>query len=318
MKKVIFIIFLSFASRSFGMICSDDNGKVANTIEIDDVILVPESAAIGDVIWSSPLITTMVTCDSSVSENVFIYPFPTFNKNTLPSGLSLELVVNDEKILDKQTLNPESEWLLGPSKRKHRGKVVSRLMIKKTAKNIENKDLGDIPLYQVDGKGGLNGTKSLRVSLANLKSIVGVSCQSTISTISNNSLININDDLMIRGSKTAVIANLALSCTPVDSVKNKTVTISVLPSGTYNNAGGLFKTNREGLVFNLMVGDSLIKADTSDNKITMRLDSSGKGVLPVYQNLSLTNSSSAWLFDNSVTTASSNSVKLNTIVKSFD
>lgn len=321
MKRVLLMMILFFSSKSFCMVCVDSNNSVSDTVSINNPVLVSESANIGDVIWSSPEITTTVTCNINKGEsrdNVYVYSFPTFDSSTLPAGVSLRLIINGETISNpvsgqKQLLTPTADWTV-PSAG-YTGVVTSQLVLIKSASTIENKDLGTIPLYQLDGNGGLNGANSLRVSLTGLSNIVGVTCTSAVNTLSQSSSLSINDDLIDSGKAIAAIANIAVSCSPVASAKNKTLTLSVLPSSSYDNQDGSFKTNRDGLLYELIVGTTSINASSSDNSITLALDSSGNGTMPVYQKLTLTNNMASWLYDKSITTATSNSVKLTTKVK---
>lgn len=322
MKNIFFAIALCFSTKAFCMVCVDSNNSVSNTVNINSPVLVLKSANIGDVIWSSPINTTTVTCSinkGEPSDRVYVYPFPTFDARTLPSGLSTRLIINGVTIdqnVEKQLLTPTADWTVTQSK--HTGDVTSQLVLVKSANTIENKKLGTIPLYQLDGKGGLNGANSLRISLSGLSNIIGVTCTSAFNKVSESPSLLINDDLISSGKTTTAIANLAVSCTPIESVKNKTLTLSVLPSNSYANENGLFKTNRTGLLYRLTVGTTSINAATSDNNIHFILNSSGKGSLPVYQSLYLTDNTANWLYDKSVTTATSNSVKLTTKVKSIN
>lgn len=322
MKKIFFAIILCFSTKAFCMVCVDSNNNVSNIVNISDPVLVSESASIGDVIWSSAIVTTNVTCSigpGEIRDHVYVYPFPTFDKSLLPSGISMRLIINGVTIdqsVEKQLLTPTDDWTI--TQNRHTGDITSQLVLVKSANTIENKNLGTIPLYQLDGGGGLNGANSLRVSLSGLSNIVGTTCTSTFNKVSENSSLLINDDLINSGTTTAAIANLAVSCTPVESVRNKTLTLSVLPSNSYPNENGLFKTNRTGLLYQLIVDTTSINAATSDNNIPMILDSSGNGSLPVYQSLSLIDNTADWLYDGNVTTATSNSVQLTTEVKTIN
>lgn len=320
MKKIFFAIVLCFSTKSFSMVCINaDNKSTSDTVTIKNPVLVSESASVGDVIWSSDVITTRVTCSINKGESrdsVYVYPFPTFDSSTLPAGVSMRLIINGVTIdqsVEKQLLTPTSDWTVTPST--HTGDITSQLVLVKSASTIENKNIGTIPLYQLDGQGGLNGNNSLRVSLSGLSNIIGVTCTSAFNTVSDNSTLLITDDLINSGRKTSVIANLSMSCNPTESVKNKALTLSVLPSNSYTNENSLFKTNRSGLLYKLIANTTEIDATTKDNDIAIALDSTGKGSLPVYQSLILTDNAADWLYDKNVTTATSNSVKLNVKVK---
>ncbi|HHR5913991.1 TPA: hypothetical protein ACS7WR_003656 [Providencia alcalifaciens] len=322
MKKIFFAIILCFSTKAFCMVCVDSNNSVSNIVNISEPVLVSESASIGDVIWSSDTITTNVTCSigpGEIRDHVNVYPFPTFDKSQLPSGISMRLIINGvtiEQTVVKQLLTPTDDWTI--TQNRHTGDITSQLVLVKSANTIENKNLGTIPLYQLDGGGGLNGANSLRVSLSGLSNIVGTTCTSTFNKVSENSSLLINDDLINSGTTTAAIANLAVSCTPVESVRNKTLNLSVLPSNSYPNENGLFKTNRTGLLYQLIVDTTSINAVTSDNNIPMILDSSGNGSLPVYQSLSLIDNTADWLYDENITTATSNFIQLTTEVKTIN
>lgn len=296
------------------MVCqnSETNG-VSDNINIDGNIFVPPDAQNGTVVWDSGNIDSNVFCDAKPysPDSVYIYPYPNFDASTLPDGLRLQLSINGKVINSKSAL---ADWQKITTKT---GVITSKLQIIKTSSSVSNSsNLPDIPLYQVDGGGGLNqnadkSPRSLRVTLLGFSNVKIASCSSNISILNKKNSIGIDNSILEEKKISKDIAKIDISCVPVTSWANKKAYFSIIENGAVNY-NGFFGTNKNDLVYSLYVGDTQIKPNATVRDFLVNLDSEGKASLSVIQKMKLlnTSTSNSWLYDKTVVDAISDKANL--------
>ncbi|MGM1345382.1 hypothetical protein [Morganella morganii] len=325
MRCLYFAIFISsfFISKfSFALACYaviDGQNKTFETVSVDDIII-PESSANGEVIWQSEKYTRNVTCnEAGTDEYVYFYPFPKIDPASLPKGMIFGIVYNG-KSYDLTSSNSKIQTDIYVNKGKEaKGIINVQVYIKKNGVISGGYD-GDLPVYQLDGVGGLNSStaKNYRFNLSNLSNIVTGDCTYTLNGIQGVNQINVNDNLISSGQTISSVGSASVYCTPVDKLKNRIANIDLYT--TDSSGGGFFGTDKDGLGYQLIIGGSTITPSlTSGLPLTVpfKLDANARGSMSFDQKVFLTSPDKDWLYQNSEVTAKSKNPNLKMKVNTF-
>lgn len=320
----IFLFALLFSNFSFALECyAIINGK-SETSEIVPVadVVIPENAEDGAVIWESITYTRTVRCNKAeLDEYVYFYPFPGLKPEALPEGMSFGLVYNGEPHDVTSGSEKIKTDILVPANGENTGIINVKVYIKKTGK-ITGGFSGNLAIYQLDGQLGLNGSsdaKNFRFYLSNLSNIVTGDCSYTFNGLQNTRPITVNDDLISNGQTISSVGSASVSCTPANTLKNRTVHMDLYSKNSSN--ANLFGTDKNGLAYQLLIaGQNILPSTTSSNpgKVTFKLDANAAGNLNFDQKILLASENETWLYKNEAATAKSDNPNLVMKVNSFE
>ncbi|CAK9886564.1 MAG: hypothetical protein XXXJIFNMEKO3_03009 [Candidatus Erwinia impunctatus] len=326
--KVSFLLALAFSlmipKLSFALNCYayvNNSYVTSETVKVDDIVI-PESAQNGQVIWSSPQYERKVKCDNAyIKEYVYFYPFPRVDYSTLPAGMSFGIIYNGTDYPLSSTTEKIKTDIEVPKNGSKEGTINVQVYIKKTG-NISGGFKSDLPVYQLDGVGGLNtssGAKNFKFSLSNLSSIATGKCSYSFNSASETNEISINDDLISSGKIISAVGTASISCTPVDMLKNKTVKMNLYTNSSSTDS--LFKTGKDGLGYQLLISGGVISPSVTSSSplvVNYSLDENGKGSKTFGQKVFLTSIDEDWIYQNDTSTVESNKPNLGMSVSSFE
>ncbi|HGJ5882070.1 hypothetical protein [Arsenophonus sp.] len=288
MKKntLILLITACFASKAIALECGViiNNSNDLNYEEKESVgeILIPNDAKIGEIIWKSNPIRKNIRCNSSVSENVYFYPFPKRKKDptiTLPEGMTFGITYKNKDIdLNQGGDNNSKDTGITVNANTVDASIEFQLYIKKTGDiKTDGSDL-TLPIVQLDGVGGINATggRNYRYSLSSLNNISDVECSFKYQRKPFN--ININNDLTIKQQK-ILIGNYLATCSPENKMTGRTIVYSI-PEKSEE-----FSTDLEGLNYHLDVNNSI------------KINDKGKSTIDVHALFKLDYKDQDWLYD---------------------
>lgn len=326
--KVSFLIALAFSliipKLSFALECYaviDGANTIYETVKVDDIII-PESAGNGQVIWSSPEYTRQVMCNNAyIQEYVYFYPFPRVDYSSLPAGMSFGIIYNGKDYPLSSSTSKIKTDILVPKGGSNTGIINVQVYIKKVG-DISGGFKGDLPVYQLDGVGGLNGSsdpKNFRFSLSNLSNVATGKCSYSFNSVSGINEISINDDLISSGKTISVVGAASVSCTPIDLLKHRTVKMNLYTNSSSTDS--LFKTNKDGLGYQLLISGGVISpfvTPSSPLVVNYSLDENGKGSKTFGQKVFLTSINEDWIYQNDTSIVQSNNPNLEMSVSSFE
>lgn len=290
-------------------------------VKVDDIII-PESAGNGQVIWSSPEYTRQIMCNNAgVGESVYFYPFPRVDYSSLPAGMSFGIIYNGTDYpLSSSTKNIKTDIFV-PKGGSQTGTIKVQVYIKKVG-DIAGGFEGDLPIYQLDGVGGLNSStsaKNFRFSLSNLSNVATGKCSYALSGVSGTNEISINDDLISSGKVITSVGTASVSCTPINLLKNRIVKMNLYTNSPSSDS--LFKTDKDGLSYQLLMSGSVISPSITSSSplvVSYSLDGNGEGTKSFDQKVFLTSINEDWIYQNDTTIVQSNNPNLEMSVNSFE
>lgn len=326
--KIIFfsILVFSLLTSKFALALNcysivNNEKKTSEIVQVSEIII-PESAENGQTIWTSPEYSREIMCDSAgKNESAYFYPFPNVDVSKLPTGMSFGIIYNgiDHEITkDKEKILTD---IIVPKGGQNTGTIRIQLYIKKTGV-ITGGFADDLDLYQLDGEGGLNNAtnrQNFRLSLSNLSDIVTGTCTYSWSGFSETNDIRINDDLILSGQTIPSTGNALVSCTPENNLKNRTVIMNLYTKTSSRDS--LFKTDKDGLGYQLLISGNVITPSTSSSSpltVSFILDDNGQGNKNLDQKVFLTSHDEDWIYQSDTTNAESNNPNLEMKVKSFE
>lgn len=326
MRYLCFAVFIScfFISKvSFALECYaiiDGKDQYAETVRVNDIII-PESSADGAIIWQSPRYTRHVKCNKAdVDEYAYFYPFPKIAPASLPKGMTFGLIYNGTSY-DLTSSNFKIKTDIFVKKGQEGSGVVNvQVYIKKNG-IISGGYNGDLPIYQLDGVGGINswGGKNFRFNLSNLNNVTTGSCTYSLNGIQRARPINVNDNLILNGQTISSVDSVSVYCTPADKLKNRTANMDLY---IINSSGGqYFGTDKDGLSYQLIMSGTIITPSVtsgSPRTIPFKLDVNAKGSLDFDQKVFLLSADKDWLYQKGEITANSKSPNLRMKVNSFE
>lgn len=313
----LFISKFSFALACYAVV---NNSNIATeTVRVDDIII-PESAENDSIIWRSEIYDRKVKCNQAgIDEYAYFYPFPNIAPENLPKGMKFGLVYNGTSYdLESSDSKIKTDIYVEKGGEGY-GNIKVQVYIKKNG-TISGGYNGDLPVYQLDGFGGLNGTpgSNYRFHLSNLSNIVTGDCTYTLNGIQSTTPVNVNDDLISNGQTISSVGSMSVTCTPVEKLKNRTAKMDLYTTSA--SGGDFFSTDKDGLSYQLIMNGSTITPSStfsSPLSVSFKLDNNAKSSLNVDQKVSLLSADKDWLYKNSEITATSKNPDLKMKVNSF-
>lgn len=282
-------------------------------------VLIPKNSKKGEKIWISDLFTREVECKSGESEPVYFYYFPKVSESDIPRGMKFGITYNG-KDTDLNMSASENERRIQTdinvkANKPEKGIIKVRLYIKKDDDIDSSSFSGQLNIYQLDGKGGLNSAPkgNYRFSLSQLNNITEVTCGSNYSW--RKFKVDINNDLTLKEQDVSNIGTLNLTCHANNNfgLSGKRVTLDVYPDTT--KSAEAFTTNLNGLNFIFNVDGEELKPNNSINKpkkIVVELDSGGNANLNVdgLFKLNYQEPGQDWLYNPATSTVTPENVKI--------
>lgn len=189
-------MLLFFTNNVFALRCElKSNGFTQETDSVGEV-LIPKDSQNGQIIWQSNLITRTVKCydaspPNAEGELVYFYYFPE-DKLTLPRGMTFGIIYNgNAKDLDLSSTVKERRfatdiWVAhnGESSNVDEETVIKdfsfQFYIRKTGDINSRGFFGRLPIFQLDGVGGVNASApNYKYNLTALNNISDVFCSFT-------------------------------------------------------------------------------------------------------------------------------------------
>lgn len=313
-----FVSKFSFALDCYAVVNGSD--ITTETVNVDDIII-PESAEDKSIIWSSEVYSRAVKCNKAgVDEDVYFYPFPNIKPESLPKGMIFGLIYKgvyhdltkpDMKIPTDIHVTKENGG---------KGDITVQVYIKKNGAISGGYD-GELPIYQLDGVGGLNNSpnaKNYRFHLSNLSNIVTGNCSYTLNGIQSTTPVNVNDDLISNGQTISSVGSMSVTCTPVEKLKNRTANMDLYTKSSSGDK--FFGTDKDGLGYQLIIPGSTISPSVTSGSpllVPFKLDGSAKASINFDQKVSLLSADKDWLYQNSEVTAKSKNPDLHMKLNSF-
>lgn len=313
----LFISKFSFALACYAVVNNSD--IATETVRVDDIII-PESAENGSIIWRSEIYNRKVKCNQAgVDEYAYFYPFPNITPEELPKGMKFGLVYNGTSYDLESSGSKIKTDIYVKKGGEGNGNINVQVYIKKNG-TISGGYNGDLPVYQLDGVGGLNGTpgSNYKFNLSNLSNIVTGDCTYTLNGIQSTTPVNVNDDLISNGQTISSVGSMSVTCTPVEKLKNRTANMDLYTKSSSGDK--FFGTDKDGLGYQLIMNGSTITPSStlsSPLSVSFTLDNNAKSSLNVDQKVSLLSADKDWLYQNSEITATSKNPDLKMKVNSF-
>lgn len=317
----IMMLCLFYANSASALECyAMINGieKPADTVEVKDIII-PTSTKNGEIIWESDEYKRDIVCRKGIGEYVYFYPFPNLKSSDLPAGMSFGLIFNGEDYPLVVGQQIETKIYAPPGGGDVKGTVDVKVYIKKTGA-ISSGFSTALPIYQLDGKGGINSSKGKNFifSLTNLENIATADCTYQIKSNKTKNDLLISDVLLASTGKTiGDVGTMSVSCQPYDLLSGRTAVFDI---STTSSGSDLFGTNKDGLSYYLMMNNKTLKpANTSSNpsEVSFILDSTGNASASIDQIFTLDNTNHDWLYT-ADTATTSNDPKLTATVRNFN
>lgn len=246
-------------------------------------VLIPKDSKNGEKICVSELFTRNVECKSGESEPVYFYYFPEVKASDIPPGMKFGITYNGTDT-DLNIAIPEKQRRIETdiyvdADQSKQGTIQVSLYIKKEGDIDSSRFKGQLNIYQLDGKGGLNNDPkgpNYRFILEQLNNITEIACDSNYSW--RNFKIDINNDLTLKSQEVSNIGNLNLTCHADNNfgLSGKLVTLDVYPDTS--KSAEAFNTKLDGLNFTFNVDGQELKPNNSINKpkkIVVKLDGGG-------------------------------------------
>lgn len=289
MKKIALIMAMLFfySSSALALECKvlgNTDNPYRETKPVGNV-LIPKDSKNGEKIWISELFTRNVECTSKESEAVYFYSFPEVSAPDIPPGMKFGITYNGHDT-DLNINIPEIERRIETdiyvnANQPEKGTIQVRLYIKKDGDIDSSRFSGQLNIYQLDGKGGLNNDPkgpNYRFSLSQLDNITEIACNSSYSWRKFN--LSINDNLTLKQQSVANIGGLNLTCQANNhlSLANKSVTLDVYPDSA--KSGEFFTTNLAGLNFTFNIEGQELKPNNR-NQIIVPLNDKGQANINV-------------------------------------
>lgn len=313
----LFISKFSFALACYAVV--NDSDIATETVRVDDVII-PESAENGSIIWRSEIYNRKVKCNQAgVDEYAYFYPFPNITPEELPEGMTFGLVYNGI-YYDLESSGSKIKTDIYVKKGEEgNGNINVQVYIKKNG-TISGGYNGDLPVYQLDGVGGLNGTpgSNYKFNLSNLSNIATGNCSYTLNGIQSTTTVNVNDNLISNGQTINSVGSVSVTCTPLGRLKNRTANMHLYTTNT--SGGDFFSTDKDGLSYQLIMDGNTITPSltlSSPLPVSFTLDNNAKGSLTFDQKIFLLSADKDWLYQNSEITAVSKNPDLKMKMDSF-
>jgi hypothetical protein len=313
----LFISKFSFALACYAVVNNSD--IATETVRVDDIII-PESAENGSIIWRSEIYNRKVKCNQAgVDEYAYFYPFPNITPEELPKGMKFGLVYNGTSYDLESSGSKIKTDIYVKKGGEGNGNINVQVYIKKNG-TISGGYNGDLPVYQLDGVGGLNGTprSNYRFHLSNLSNIVTGDCTYTLNGIQSTTPVNVNDDLISNGQTISSVGSMSVTCTPVEKLKNRTANMDLYTKSSSGDK--FFGTDKDGLGYQLIISGSTIAPSVTSGSpllVPFKLDGSAKASINVDQKVSLLSAGKDWLYQNSEVTAKSKNPDLHMKLNSF-
>lgn len=296
----------------------DGKEITTETARVDDIVI-PEFAANNEKIWESDIYVRQVECSKGVDENVYFYPFPNLKTSDLPSGMKFGLVYNGTEYDLKEGMKIKTDIIVKPNQ-SATGTINVQVFIKKSGEITKGYN-GNLPIYQLDGEGGLNnnsGAKNFRFHLSNLNNVATSNCTYVIKSKNEKNNVAISDNLISPGITLSAIGDISASCTRGELLNNR---YAVFDMYTTNSGGGSgFDTDKDGLSYDLTMDNKILNPSNVKNKpvsVKVKLDASGKGTLDIGQRVHLESAEKSWLYTNA-TVAISNKANLSAGLTRFE
>lgn len=317
----IFVVVSIVSNTAHALDCVaiiDNKEKTTQDVEVNNIVI-PESSGNGVIIWESDTYTNDVECSKGVDEYVYFYPFPKVDVSSIPSGMVFGIIYNNQSYdLTSTKQKIQTDIIVKPNQ-VAKGKISVKVYIKKSGPISNDGFSGKLPIYQLDGKGGLNtnsGAKNFRLTLSNLSNIATANCSSSFSNLKKKNNLLIDDDLISSGILLNSIGSISVTCTPVNVIGNRVAVFNLYTTTTDSQFG----TNKAGLVYDLIVDNNTLKASTKKNnpiRVKFALDSSGKNSKNINQHVILNSIQENWLYIQSADTIS-NDPKIQAELIQFD
>ncbi|MDD9338603.1 MAG: hypothetical protein PV362_02870 [Providencia heimbachae] len=293
------------------------NVETKQNIEVNDVVI-PESSANGAIIWESGTYANDIECSKGIDEYAYFYPFPDVDVSTIPSGMVFGIIYNNQSYDLSNTKQKIKTDIMVKPNQTAKGTISVKVYIKKSG-SISNGFSGQLPIYQLDGEGGLNtnvGAKNFRLTLSNLSNIATANCSSSFSNLKKKSNLLIDDNLISSGTLLNSIGNINVTCTPANVIGNRMAIFNIYTTTTDSQFG----TNKEGLTYDLLMDNNTLKASNKKNnpiRVTFKLDNSGKNSKNINQHVTLNSTQGNWLYAQDTETIS-NDPKVQAELIQFD
>ncbi|MFS9381066.1 hypothetical protein QNN88_10255 [Citrobacter sp. ANG330] len=259
---------LFFCHSAYALSCYYD-GKTSNItdeVTLDNIVYLSGTAD-GEVIWRSPTYSRNITCTTSITEDVYVYPFPKRKEQNLPTGVKMGVILNgtDLGVFDSSgdvnSDRVDTHWNI--SKGKETKPLTIQAYLVKDG-DIDTTGVSDkLSLFQLDGEGGLNNQANSNYNflISGWGNIGSVDCTSTLSNDSFT-LSGFSTDQVFAGSATQPVSppKVALNCTGssaqvLSSLTSVSGDLSLAGTALSGNAGA-FKTNKEDLGLILLYNQS--------------------------------------------------------------
>ncbi|HHR5849454.1 TPA: hypothetical protein ACS7XE_003685 [Providencia alcalifaciens] len=297
----IFIVLSIVTNMAYALDCvAIINGQkeTQQDVRVNDIVI-PELSKNNEIIWESDTYTNDIECNNGIDERVYFYPFPNVDPKTIPNGMIFGIIYNNKSYdLSSATQKIPTDIVVKKNETS-KGSISVKVYIKKSGA-ISNGYSGSLPIYQLDGSGGLNtnaGARNFKLTLSNLSNIATANCSFSFSDFKKKNNLLINDDLISSGALLNSIGNISVTCLPVNIIANRTAVFNIYTKTT----DSYFKTNKEGLIYDLIIDNNTLKGSnksTNPIRVAFKLDGSGKSTKNINQNVTLNSNSiqENWLY----------------------
>ncbi|RXK33303.1 hypothetical protein BBD39_08225 [Arsenophonus endosymbiont of Bemisia tabaci Asia II 3] len=323
MKKIALIISMLFfyTGSVLALKCKvlGSSGDPYRETQPVGTVLIPKNSKKGEKIWISNLFTREVECKSVESEPVYFYYFPKVSESDIPLGMKFGITYNGKDTDLNMSASENGRRIQTDinvqANKPEKGIIKVRLYIKKDDDIDSSSFSGQLNIYQLDGKGGLNSDPkgNYRFSLSQLNNITEVTCNSNYSW--RKFKVDINNDLTLKEQDVSNIGTLNLTCHANNNLglSGKRVTLDVYPDTT--KSAEAFTTNLDGLNFIFNVGGEELKPNNSINKpkiIVVELASGGNANFNVdgLFKLNYQEPGQDWLYNPATSTVTPKNVKI--------
>lgn len=311
------LVMLFSASNAYALYCRRlDSGSTSEQEELGISAYLTGSAN-GKEVWRSRTYTHAITCTSELrskeadEEAIYVYPFPQRAMQTLPSGVKMGLIFNNEDlgVFDASGNVYRSRVDTGFKVKKNGTKkfdVTFRAYLVKEGE-IKTNGVGEVTLFQLDGKNGLNpeAGRNYKLSITGWDKIGSVNCRPAIEA-KPTTIPPIDTDKALSGEATAAIsaATIRVTCrseTPkiLDYLRAVSGTLTATGSAAGDNAD-YFASDKTGLGVGVFYGGAILKPG-GDLKLSVPIRGGSGGrdltfTLKPHLTRSLAPGTPAWVF----------------------
>lgn len=150
----LLLLLLPNASQALGCWLNQSGGPLSTTLTLPSNVYISSTAPTGTVIWQSPLQSISVYCTQSVGENVYFWVNP--NNRTLAAGVQIGIIFNG--VTYTQTSGAINTGIYVPQGGQVTSNLQYSIVILKSSNSPSSGvvNINSYPVFQLDGKGGLN------------------------------------------------------------------------------------------------------------------------------------------------------------------